>query len=123
MSESLRRCRVLVVDDEPQLAELTAELLTDDQMEAVGCESAAAAIQLAGTSTFDVLLTDVSMPGMGGVQLVQALSASGRLPAHVFFITGHAELTELQLPKVEVRSVIRKPIDYRALKRLLTQEL
>ena len=64
--------RVLVVEDDINTREATRELLEllDAQVHAV--DSARAALDLIGNQTFDVLLTDVRMPGMSGLDLARA---------------------------------------------------
>ncbi len=63
--------RVLVVDDNTELAENLAEILTDAGHEAQVAGSAASALAEAGC--FDFALLDVRMDGMDGVELLAAL--------------------------------------------------
>jgi DNA-binding NtrC family response regulator len=66
--------RVLVVDDEPGLRTTLAANLELEGFEVVEAESGAHALALAQEDgTFDVVLTDIRMPGMNGVELFHAL--------------------------------------------------
>lgn len=65
--------RVLLVDDEPGLRTSLAANLEMEGFEVVEAESAAHALKLVQDSSFDVVLTDIRMPGMNGVELFQAL--------------------------------------------------
>jgi DNA-binding NtrC family response regulator len=68
------RTRVLVVDDDPSVREtLIANLELDDRFEVVGAEGGEQALGLVEMDPFDVVLSDVRMPGMNGVELFRAL--------------------------------------------------
>ncbi len=60
---------ILIVDDEQPLLELTCEILNDQGYRTVCASNAEQAIELLKTQSFDLLLTDIIMPGMNGYQL------------------------------------------------------
>lgn len=60
---------VFVVDDEPIIVLTVAAILNQSGFRATGLESAEAAIQAAESECPDLLITDVSMPGMNGIEL------------------------------------------------------
>jgi signal transduction histidine kinase/DNA-binding response OmpR family regulator len=64
--------RVLIVEDDVNTREATRELLELLEAQVHAVESAQAALDLIGSQTFDVLLTDVRMPGMSGLDLARA---------------------------------------------------
>ncbi|MGK7871493.1 ATP-binding protein, partial [Falsiroseomonas sp. E2-1-a20] len=72
-----RRCRVLVVEDDTQVAEFAMLLLRDLGHETTLATSAAEALDLLGEdgSTFDLVFSDVVMPGMSGIELAGLLRA------------------------------------------------
>jgi CheY-like chemotaxis protein len=79
--------RVLVVDDEALLREAMAEALRHAGHTVHEAAHAEAAFVLAARETFDVLVTDVLMPGISGVELAKRLSV--RQPAlRVILVTG-----------------------------------
>jgi two-component system, LytTR family, response regulator len=85
--------RVLVVDDEPLSRTALANLLEQraDVEDYDVAENARQALTRLSASPFDVLLLDIHMPDMSGLQLVEQLSASQPpLPA-VVFITAYQE--------------------------------
>jgi len=67
--------RVLVVDDEPELLEALVEALGAQGYEAAGAETGAAALDALTAQPFDLLLTDLMMPGMDGIELLKAGAA------------------------------------------------
>ena len=83
--------RVLAVDDEPPALDELAFLLGRDERvgEVRTCGSAAEALRLLQGETYDVLLLDIAMPGLSGLELAQVLRQFRQPPA-VVFVTAHA---------------------------------
>lgn len=84
--------KVLVVDDEPLIAELLAECIRNQELVVVVANTADEGLAvLADGASFDVIITDVRMPGpVSGWDL--ARKARSYLPAvHVIYATGHGE--------------------------------
>lgn len=65
----MRRRRILVVDDEPQLCELVQAMLEHDGHNVMTATGASAAMDLLERESFDMMITDYLMPGMKGDQL------------------------------------------------------
>jgi EAL domain-containing protein (putative c-di-GMP-specific phosphodiesterase class I) len=65
--------RVLVVDDESGLRDLCVDILKDAGLEAEGAGDGEAAAHLILTRPYDVVVSDVSMPRMGGLDLLRRL--------------------------------------------------
>ncbi|MFN2531332.1 MAG: response regulator [Pyrinomonadaceae bacterium] len=63
---------VLVVDDEVELKNVLVQVLTTQGYQTVGFTNAAEALVALRDQSFDVLLTDLMMPGMDGIELLQA---------------------------------------------------
>jgi two-component system, LytTR family, response regulator len=85
--------RVLVVDDEPLTRTALANLLAQ-RADVEGYEladNAQQALAMLRTRPFDVLLLDIHMPDMSGLQLVERLSREERPPPAVVFITAYQE--------------------------------
>ncbi|MGB7324602.1 MAG: sigma-54 dependent transcriptional regulator [Rubripirellula sp.] len=66
--------RVLIVDDEQSMCELIETDLRLRDIDSAWCQSAAAAVESMQQQDFDVVLTDVRMPGSTGLQLCQQLT-------------------------------------------------
>jgi PAS domain S-box-containing protein len=86
-----RRLRVLVVDDEQPIVESIARLLGREFDVATEVDAAAALERLRTDARFDVVLCDVMMPGMTGIDFFQCLEAElPTLALRVVFLTGGA---------------------------------
>jgi len=82
-----RHARVLVVDDDPDVLQTFKAILESFGHTAVASASAAAAVDIFAQDDFDIVITDVGMPGMSGWQLAERLQALRRRAA-VIFVTG-----------------------------------
>jgi CheY-like chemotaxis protein len=82
------RPRVLVVDDNKKLLEISVAVLSRD-FEIVGAVTdGRAALEAAATLHPDVIVLDIAMPEMGGLELASRLKAAGSQVA-VVFLTVH----------------------------------
>src|SRR5512140_330734 len=103
--------RVLVVDDERFFQELFREVLTAAGLHPRTAGSAEEALQLLGDEHFDLLLTDVVMPGMDGIALVK--EAKRRDPdVEAIAVTGHEDVRlAVQAMKAGCADFLTKPVD------------
>jgi CheY-like chemotaxis protein len=67
--------RALVVDDAPDVTEMLSFLLRYAGYEVVAAYSGAQALQAARAESFDVVVSDIGMPGMSGYELAEQLRA------------------------------------------------
>jgi CheY-like chemotaxis protein len=98
---------ILLVDDEPEVRALLARVLRMRGYAVIEASDGEQAIALADEhgKPFHLLLTDVMMPHIGGVELANRLSASGQA-ARVLFMTGYSEAA---IEYAEDATVLRKP--------------
>lgn len=82
--------RILLVEDDSRLRSLTARLLRDGGYTVVEAQNGEHAVSVAAghLTRFDLVLTDVNMPGKSGPQLVEALRAS-RPDLRFVYISGY----------------------------------
>jgi CheY-like chemotaxis protein len=70
MTEAMKLATILVVDDDSDVLELTAEVLSDSGYEVLKASGAEPALELLrGAQQVDLLLTDIVMPGLNGLAL------------------------------------------------------
>jgi DNA-binding NtrC family response regulator len=62
---------ILVIDDEPLIRKMLAEFFSSQGFEIVGVEDGKAGIDLLKQRKFDLLLVDLSMPGIGGIDVLR----------------------------------------------------
>lgn len=87
------RGAVLVVDDEPGIRELLAQILVDEGYTVATVATGEEALGALSKEIFDVVLLDVQLPGLNGLEILRQLKASGnRVP--VVMISGHATVEQ-----------------------------
>src|SRR4029450_14089530 len=81
--------RILVVDDEAELATLMRDMLERGGYEFATAESGAIALELLDTARFDAVVSDLRMPDMDGAALWRAVSTRHPpLARRMLFVTG-----------------------------------
>ncbi len=102
---------ILVVDDEPAIRELVADILQDEGYKVRVAENAAAAKQSLRQQRADVILLDVWMPDMDGISLLKEWSVAGDLDAPVIMMSGHGTVeTAVEATRLGAYDFIEKPI-------------
>ncbi len=111
--------RILVVDDEEGLRSFMAEALEADGHEVATAADGAEALQLAGKRAFDLVITDLKMPGMGGMEVVRRLEAD-QPEVQVIVVTAHGSIDKaVEAMKRGAFDFLEKPIGSPAELRLL----
>ena len=83
---------LLLVEDEPPIADTVAYALREDGFDVRHCLTAGAALAAAKGDRFDLAILDVGLPDLGGFALCRELRRSADLP--VIFLTAHAAEAE-----------------------------
>ena len=107
--------RVLLVEDDDDNRELMAEVLASAGCEVLSAPSGKDGLQTLSEHSVDVVVTDVGMPGMGGLEMARAAKAiAPQVP--VVVVTGWAERDDIASARGrEVDAVLIKPVDPDAL--------
>ncbi len=80
----MKRPRVLLVDDIPEVSEYCAKIL-QNEYEVVGiAQNGEAALSAAALVAPDVIVLDISMPGLSGIEVAKRLRSAGSQAAIVF---------------------------------------
>lgn len=111
--------KILVVDDEPDLARGLARILKSRGFDVVTAEGGIQAVELFRKHHPQATLTDIKMPDMDGLALSREIKRidSG---AAVIFMTGFSDSEREALEEGAV-AVLRKPLDYSLLFQILGQ--
>ncbi|MGE0708646.1 MAG: ATP-binding protein [Planctomycetota bacterium] len=85
-----RPARILVVEDQPALQELLCSFLRELGHEVVTANDGRVGLALASSREFDLVITDVVMPRMGGVELIERLRAL-RPTQRYLYVSGYTD--------------------------------
>lgn len=102
---------VLVVDDDPTFRNRLGRAFRDRDWEAYEAETAEAALDVARTVSPDLVLLDLKMPGLNGLDLIQDIKRVDSTIA-VIILTGYGSIpTAMQALKLGADHYLGKPAD------------
>jgi UDP-3-O-acyl N-acetylglucosamine deacetylase len=102
--------QILIVDDEASIGRALQGILADEGFQVVQAGDGEAALQLVQEQPFDLVLLDIWMPGMDGIQTLQRLKA---MPSGVCVIvmSGHGNIeTAVKATKLGAFDYLEKPL-------------
>jgi DNA-binding NtrC family response regulator len=131
--------RILVVEDEEGMREFLKILLGKERYEVSACECGKDAVEKFKEENFQVVITDIKMPGMNGIEVLSAIKKIDR-SVPVIIMTGHASMETAieavnkgafayllkQARNEEIKQLVKKAIEVRSLRKenkFLRQEL
>lgn len=121
--------KILIVDDEPNIIEVLEIFLHDEGMEVYKSTSGLKALEILRNKEIDIVISDIRMPGLSGVQLLQ--EAKQLAPESMFIMITAFASTETAIEALqhgafdyitkpfrmdEFRSVIRRALDQKVTK-------
>ena len=113
--------RVLLVDDNEELADNLVELLTNDETQVFAYHDAAEALAWGRTHAFDAALLDIRMPALSGVELMRLLRV-GHPAARFVLMSAYTQDAELDPKQDVVAAVLTKPLNLQSLAQVLGLE-
>jgi len=114
---------ILVVDDSPEICEVVSRMLSSDGHRVVTVSSGQQGIEAARAAVFDILFTDLGMPGMSGWEVAKAIKGSSPKTAIVMMTGWGAQVDEETAKKGGVDYLMAKPMKMRPLLDLVAQVL
>jgi DNA-binding NtrC family response regulator len=115
--------RVLVVDDNARARQSMLDVLAAAGHEVVACASAIEALKTISAAAFDVIITDLQMPGMDGLAFIRAL-AERKTEAQIVMVTAFASVSSaVEAMRYGAFDYIEKPFDVEQLESLVARAL
>ncbi len=107
----MKEFNVLVVDDEEEFRDLTVKILVKRGVNAQGAESGRKALEILEHARIDVVLLDVKMVGMDGIETLRHIRNLRPL-VEVVLLTGHASVESgIEGMKLGAFDYLMKPIE------------
>ena len=114
----------MIVDDEPSLQQLLARALTQAGFHCDTTGDAGVGLQMCDRHQYDLVITDLKMPGMNGHTFCTQLLGQGKGQPLVCVLTGIVEpRIEQDLKKRGVKHIFHKPIEYKQFAQEMLQAL
>lgn len=107
----ITKSKILVVDDDTTFLKSISKLLEMYDFEVTTTETPMAALELINDTDFDIMLTDVKMPGMNGIELQkEAMKTKPQMP--VIAISGQSNIPiAIEMIKNGAYEFLEKPVD------------
>lgn len=108
---------ILIVDDDPHAVDILVRMLTREGYQCIGVRSGVDALDKARSERVDVILLDVMMPGMDGLQVCAQLHSEEKLrQIPVILLTAKDDIeTRSQGMALGVSEYLTKPVNKREL--------
>jgi DNA-binding NtrC family response regulator len=105
-----RKAHLLLVDDDPNTLASLSRAFRLEGHEATVCDNAARAVELLRTESFDLILSDVVMPGRSGLELLEDLKKAG-VKTPIILISGQANIEmAVKATKLGALDFLEKPL-------------
>ena len=106
-----QRRRLLVVDDRELTCKQLQQILQSDTLDVAFCTGGAQALRALQEADYSILLTDLQMPEMSGMELIREVQQL-RIPVTMIVIAGHGSIGEaVQAIRLGAYDFLAKPID------------
>jgi DNA-binding NtrC family response regulator len=103
--------RILVIDDEKPIRRALREILEYEKFEVDEAEDGPSGLEKARSGEFDVILCDIKMPKMDGIELLENVQKEG-IDSPMVMISGHGNIeTAVEAIKKGAFDFIQKPLD------------
>lgn len=113
--------RVLVVDDEEDFRETLVNRLNKRDLDAGGAENGEKAVELVNKYLYDVIILDIKMPGMDGIETLREIKRIRPL-IEVILLTGHASVESgIDGMKLGAFDYVLKPAEFDSLMEKILQ--
>jgi two-component system response regulator CpxR len=89
MNEQIQSTQVLIIDDDVELCQMLGEFLAPDQLKLSACHDGERGLQTLRDGNFDLLILDIMLPGMSGLEVLKQLRTFSDVP--VIMLTARGE--------------------------------
>lgn len=110
---------VLIVDNEADLRDVLGCFIESLGGTVLFAENGDQGFEISQARTVHIILTDLFMEGSDGLSLLKKLRALPTKRIPLFFLTGHAEISEQEVKALGADGILNKPFAFKELERAL----
>lgn len=101
--------KILYVDDEQDLLNMASIIFEEEGFPIDTCDCIEKALDLISKNKYDLIITDLKMPGGSGIELITMARARGDFKGRVILVTGHFNPVD---DSGMLDLVVFKPVDF-----------
>lgn len=105
-----KSAKILFIDDEIDLLELFQFFMERHGISATYKSNPQEALDLILKEEFDFIFSDVKMPGLSGLQLLEKIQLAGQNYGHFIFVTAYKNLSREEVLEMGATDILYKPI-------------
>jgi DNA-binding NtrC family response regulator len=115
----MHKTRVLVIDDDRSMIEIASFHLNSQGYEPFGALTGEEGLRMAEQSSFDVVLTDLRLPDLGGIEVMKRLKQISP-ESEIIMISGHGSVSKaVEATKAGAFYFVEKPVEFEELMLLI----
>src|SRR5262245_16704679 len=119
----MKRTRILVIDDDQSMIELVEFHLRSHGYEVMSAMTGEMGLQLAESTPFNLIITDLLLPDLDGIEVVEKLKQMSP-EAEIIMISGHGSVTKaVEATKAGAFFFVEKPVEFEELMVLIEKAL
>lgn len=119
----LKEASILLVDDEPLLLDIMSELFRRMAGHVSSAADGLKALEILATSKIDLIISDVRMPRIDGITLLNKIKADGVRSPSLIFISGFAAISAREAYHLGAEALLEKPIQHDDLIQIVERSL
>lgn len=101
--------KIMIVDDEPGIRELLSEALLEKGFDVTSAKDARESLMYLNKNDFDLLITDINMPRLDGIELLKKMKIKGRKEKVIIMSGGDVDCSDIAEDIPVVYSQLIKP--------------
>lgn len=110
---------ILVVEDDSDLREVLSEFMARKVKNVFSAANGQEAMEVINSQKIDIVLSDVQMPVMDGIELLESIMAKSGHQPKVLLATGHSSITEAEAISKGAKMLINKPFSFDMLENII----
>src|SRR5260221_9855460 len=107
----LKEASILIVDDEPILLDIMREWFETFAGKVLCAADGIEALEILAANEVDLIITDVHMPAMGGIRLLESVKTSGVHTPRVILVSGYSEIDAREAYALGADAALEKPLE------------
>ena len=107
----MKQKKILLIDDEDEVLDLMQEDLKDERLLLYTATDGKQALEILDRESIDCIISDIKMPELDGLQLLNRITESKHKEIPFFFMSSFPNLEKLVLDKDSIKGFIEKPYE------------